>query len=415
MLSRYARVNPAKAHIRNLWTQRTASRSELAQAVAVSVADLPKKPIDVCVALVSQSFPANDLLKLNTEFFKHINPKIFIGAVVDRVPSPQSGGHDATAFVLDDTADRKKFKSVSVGRWGKVQDFNRFKYEENDIEKFGWDAFKSVSTNVHGHDLLPQLQNLKQTPKFAWILSDHEPYQLIETLDYHFPQATKAGLIGASTPFITGTPYTLFYNEKMLPGGSIGFVSSSVPKVRSSVQHIALEALGSPMTVTRCRGNIILDLDETSATGLLLDLLNKGHNAKISKDKEFYLGACTEDAGDNVQLTSVHRVTSGDPSKGNMSIDTTKDFQVGQKVQFLHRVDITAKTESEQSNGEQIVCTVAEKDTTYIGNNSFKPDVNSTTSNVFGGSSENGILVGQADQTTYVLDAPHSEYTVKIQ
>lgn len=45
-----------------------------------------------------------------------------------------------------------------------------------------------------------------------------------------------------------------------------------------------------------------MDLDETSATGLLLDLLNKGHNAKISKDKEFYLGACTEDADANVQL-----------------------------------------------------------------------------------------------------------------
>ncbi|KAI9288163.1 hypothetical protein BC943DRAFT_273480 [Umbelopsis sp. AD052] len=342
MLSRIARSNPAKAHIRNLWTHRTASRPELAQAVTESVANLPKKPIDICVALVSQSFPANDLLKLNTEFLKHISPKIFIGAVVDRVPSPQSGGHglsvligqeeDATGFALDDTADRKKFKSVSVGRWGKVQDFNRFKYEENDIEKFGWDAFKSVSTNVHGHELLPQLQNL-QTPKFAWILSDHEPYQLIETLDHHFPQATKAGLIGASTPFITGTPYTMFYNDKVLPGGSIGFVSSSVPKVSSSVQHKALESLGSPMTVTRCRGNIILDLDETSATGLLLNLLNKGHNAKISKDKEFYLGACTEDADNNAQLTSVHRVTSGDPSKGNMSIDTTKDFQVGQKVQ----------------------------------------------------------------------------------
>lgn len=45
-----------------------------------------------------------------------------------------------------------------------------------------------------------------------------------------------------------------------------------------------------------------MDLDETSATGLLLDLLNKGHNAKISKDKEFYLGACTEDADANVKL-----------------------------------------------------------------------------------------------------------------
>lgn len=30
---------------------------------------------------------------------------------------------------------------------------------------------------------------------------------------------------------------------------------------------------------------------------------------------------------------SVNRVTSGDPSRGNMSIDTTADLQVGQVVQ----------------------------------------------------------------------------------
>ncbi|KAH8549992.1 hypothetical protein BGW37DRAFT_88754 [Umbelopsis sp. PMI_123] len=358
MLSKYSRAIPAKAHFRHIWTHRTVSHPQLSQSVAESVANLPTKPIDVCIALVSQSFPANDLLKLNTEFLKHVNPRIFIGAVVDRVPSSQSGGHglsvligqeeDVTAFSLDDTADRKKFKSVSVGRWGKVQDFDRFKYEENDIDKFGWDAFKSVSKYVHGHTLVPQLQNLKQKPQFAFILSDHEPYQLIDTLDHHFPQATKSGLIGSSTPFITGMPYTLFYNEKVLSGGTIGFVTSSVPKIRSSVQHHALETLGSPMTVTRCRGNIILDLDETSATGLLLDLLNKGHNAKISKDKEFYLATSVKDADANVQLTSVHRVTSGDPSKGNMSIDTTKDFEVGQKVQvsllYLSNIKIPCST-----------------------------------------------------------------------
>jgi hypothetical protein len=78
-------------------------------------------------------------------------------------------------------------------------------------------------------------------------------------------------------------------------------------------------------------------------------------------------------------------------------------------------VDITAKTDPELSNEDQIVCTVAEKDTTFVGNNSLRLDVTSTTPNVFGGSSENGVLVGQADQTTYVLDAPHSNYIVKIE
>lgn len=146
------------------------SDTSLSKCVEQGLADLPKKPIDVCVALVSRSFSANDLFKLNTEFLKHINPKVFLGAVVDRVPSAESGGHglsvligqdeDATGFIVEDTADRKKIKSVSVGRWGRVQDFNRFSYEENDIDKFGWEGFKSVGTNVHGHNLIPELQNL---------------------------------------------------------------------------------------------------------------------------------------------------------------------------------------------------------------------------------------------------------------
>jgi hypothetical protein len=170
MLSRFVKGVRIHSQYRNLWTQRTVSNTDLTKCVSQSLTGLPNKPIDVCVALVSRSFSANDILKLNTEFLKHINPKIFIGAVVDRVPSPDSGGHglsvligqeeDATGFIVEDTADRKKIKSVSVGRWGRVQDFNRFEFEENDIDKFGWEGFKSVSRNVHDHSLIPQLQNL---------------------------------------------------------------------------------------------------------------------------------------------------------------------------------------------------------------------------------------------------------------
>jgi len=401
------------------------SNTDLTKCVSQSLTGLPNKPIDVCVALVSRSFSANDILKLNTEFLKHINPKIFIGAVVDRVPSPDSGGHglsvligqeeDATGFIVEDTADRKKIKSVSVGRWGRVQDFNRFEFEENDIDKFGWEGFKSVSRNVHDHSLIPQLQNLNCVPQFAWIVSDHEPYQLIETLDHHLPQTTKCGLIGSSTPFITGTPYTLFYNGKTLSGGTIGFVSSSTPKLQPEIQHHALEVIGRQMTITRCRGNIILDLDESSATGLLLDLLNKGHNANISKDKEFYLGICLDEPV--AQLASVHRVTSGDPSKGNMSIDTTIDFQVGQKVQFLHRVDTKVNAvpdAAETDNRSRIICSVTDKDATLDFSETIRAHIVSTTPDIFGGSSENGVLVGLPNQTTFVLDAPYSSYVVKM-
>lgn len=32
----------------------------------------------------------------------------------------------------------------------------------------------------------------------------------------------------------------------------------------------------------------------------------------------------------------VYKITGGDPSKGNMAVDTVHDLQIGQWVQFIH-------------------------------------------------------------------------------
>lgn len=170
MFTRQVTKLSTNALCRQLWTQRTVSGSTLSACVSQGLTNLPTKKIDVCVALVSRSFPSADLASLNAEIAKHIQPRIFLGAVVDRVPCPASGGHgvsiligqdeEVTPFAMEDSVDRKKIKSVSVGRWGRVQDFNRFSFEENDLDKFGWESFKSVSTNAQAHQPLPELQNL---------------------------------------------------------------------------------------------------------------------------------------------------------------------------------------------------------------------------------------------------------------
>lgn len=95
-----------------------------------------------------------------------------------------------------------------------------------------------------------------------------------------------------------------------------------------SFRPLLLTLIGGAIS---CRGNIILDLDQAGATGLLLALIQQGHHANIAKDQEFYLGIYGPDS--TTTLMSVCRVTSGDPARGNMSIDTTADLQVGQVVQ----------------------------------------------------------------------------------
>lgn len=35
-------------------------------------------------------------------------------------------------------------------------------------------------------------------------------------------------------------------------------------------------------------------------------------------------------------MATVHKITGGDPSKGNMAVDTVHDLEIGQWVQFIH-------------------------------------------------------------------------------
>lgn len=158
---------------------------------------------------------------------------------------------------------RSRFQSVRVWReWYRQVWLGRVQKRQ---QKRTWSLTHTTTTKSVSHlpsfgynrkthviaDMLGLIHCRNCVPQFAWIVSDHEPYQLIETLDHHLPQTTKCGLIGSSTPFITGTPYTLFYNGKTLSGGTIGFVSSSTPKLQPEIQHHALEVIGRQMTITR--------------------------------------------------------------------------------------------------------------------------------------------------------------------
>ncbi|RUP25803.1 hypothetical protein BC936DRAFT_138812 [Jimgerdemannia flammicorona] len=97
----------------------------------------------------------------------------------------------------------------------------------------------------------------------------------------------------------------------------------------------------STLFTCRSRGNIILDLDSHRATNLLLDLVQKTPTATrsatdliISKEKEFYLAVAPLGAADlDGPGVTVARITSGDPARGNMAVDTVRDLVAGQVVQ----------------------------------------------------------------------------------
>ena len=83
-----------------------------------------------------------------------------------------------------------------------------------------------------------------------------------------------------------------------------------------------------------------MELDGSNATRLLLDRLQ---TTTLTKDKEYFLatGEPTDaKAGQAVDVdmtkAAVYKITGGDPSKGNMAVDTVHDLNVGQWVQFIH-------------------------------------------------------------------------------
>lgn len=96
----------------------------------------------------------------------------------------------------------------------------------------------------------------------------------------------------------------------------------------------------------RARGNVILDLDDKGATRLLLDLINK---VNVSKDEEFYLGIFSKNGNDK----TVARITSGDPARGNMSVDTTLDLYEGQYVQFMKKKPLQKQSINNLLNDHQ--------------------------------------------------------------
>lgn len=330
------RIFSKPSYSRSYWTKLTSTGSTIEECVQVSLASLKNKSPDVCVVLASKSFSFKNYEYLTGELRSKLKPTILVGGVIDRVPQVNHGislllGFDEhiVPFAIEDSDSRLKIRSISVGRWGRKEEKERIKLQSDHIDKFGWDNFGSVSTPAQTYQLPA---GIIDPPSFVMTVSDNEPDELLQALDHHFPQVPKVGIIGASTPFVTGTPYTLFNSKKMMGSGITGFASYGKATKEVNVSHSALEKLGQPVKITRCRGNIILDLDEGGATGLLLRLIQSG--PKLSKDEEFYLGVYPPDDDQSSETNvTVSRITSGDPSKGNMSVDTTTDLQVGQIVQ----------------------------------------------------------------------------------
>ncbi|KAF9551779.1 hypothetical protein EC957_004102 [Mortierella hygrophila] len=461
----FTRTTTALGHRLNqktLWTAATSSHPDLATALSQCLSSsstsspMTTKTTDsnkksgVTIILASRSYPGSDLLTLPSRIPDHISQsRHILGAVVDRVPTPSGHGVstltltpatatnaasdrlvDCQPFYLSSAESRRKrLKEKSVGKWARSQDIEERSLDTADA----WSSFKSISigrnqVQVPTAALPPSSSTASasgsnDTDQDIVMISDLEVHQFLEALDSANPAASKVGLMASSTPFITGRPVTMFYDGQLVQDGVLGVSILKRPAAKQEITNVtypSMSPLGPAMQITRCRGNIILELDESNATRLLLDRLQA---TTLTKDKEYFLAtgeptAATSESPAQVDMSkaTVYKITGGDPSKGNMAVDTVHDLQIGQWVQFIHHgqaqdhghIDNDLSSSDIQTGATTVRFTATDPNNTIeeqesAGSNGHHGnDTSASAQPRFGGSSENGFIVGQPNQGTWV-------------
>lgn len=308
-------------------------------------------------------------------------------------------GQNALSILLasDQDAETRTFFSTtrgrndkSVGRWQSPEDRLVEKEEAKEQQDTGWEAFigASKSAVVNARDITTGLEDID--PEALFMLTDHQPQHILQSLDGTFPNATKFGILGSHTPFVTGRPTTLFYNDKILSHGAVGLAFTR-PIQRAALVYPPTEAISDILTVTSANGNMVHSLNDHAAASVLLQSVREK-----SKDVLYYLGVVDAN-GDHSRL---HQVTAGDPARGIIGLEqSSSGVNKGDRVQILKIIHSSNASSNPDFDTISLHCNSDIETTT---NTVSSPSVRQT----FIAASENGVIVSRDD--AWVSSVPNS-------
>ncbi|KAI9017144.1 hypothetical protein BC832DRAFT_536497 [Gaertneriomyces semiglobifer] len=401
----------------SIWTTATSTAPGISTAIDQCLVSLRKSqaPLNgspLCIFLVTSQY-AERIDTVPAALRKHLGVETLLGTVVHSIDNTEGmsitlfdQNVQCLPFVVEESAIRR-VRQKAVGRWPE------FRRTAGQAEEFDLNQFRTISQGG-GKALIPDaLQKLAQEtvlPSLLLTFSDREPHQFIDALGDAFPSVPKVGLIGAQTPFLTGRPHTLFYNERVLSGGLIGAAFTGMQFSAAEVMHPALRPVGEPLEITSCRGNVVLDIAGANATKELLAQLNgKSMAAGVAAERQLYARVFSGD------MSAVYRVSGGDPSKGTLALDTIKDIEVGMKLQFLQRLNYERPPTIETSPFS-IRFMVNDPDS-FVSTASNESTANSHT--IIAGSEDGFVysqgIAGNVVEGSLVCDVPHAEVVINCQ
>lgn len=311
----------------------------------------------------SSNVSPRQLSALTTSLTKHF--PIHVGCIA--APIPLSGQRPAYCSVSLALVDGIPFRSTipglpetQVGRWhaGRNRSFSQSGARPSDSHsanfsptdmlgtalmsdgKVDWEKVWTVPSSSGQQtrpDPLPEeLRNLEPSTIGSIVyFSDKSPEGISSGLQNAFPNAHKLALLASSTPFLTGRPFTLFHNGRVHSSGAVGIAFPSTPTLELAFPPLV--ALTPPLPITSSEGNLLLSIDSRNPTRLLLSAIQeKGfsfcpHTALVGKEDAFYVGVI-----ENGDLAQVHRISSGDPSRGTIALDTNIAPREGSTVRLYH-------------------------------------------------------------------------------
>ncbi|CAE6478097.1 hypothetical protein ACGC1H_002740 [Rhizoctonia solani] len=264
-------------------------------------------------------------------------------------------------------------------------------------------------------ELSSDLQRIRDKSVYSFLyLSDGKPEGLIDSLHRHFPSASQLGLIGSSTPFITGRPFTLFKGTNIFSDGAVGIALLDQPSQNITMSFDSIHAVSKPMEVTQAQTNLIEALDNGNPVESLMVAMKA--SATIDKDQDIYLGVMdgstsfnpkAHDSGERTyNYSQIYRITAGGPSQGSLLLDATEGPQAGTKVQFAttspSQKSSKTWTVSNQALPTFSLSVLAES---HMQNSSTGSDVR-VADNLFAGASENGLTLKRGQERPWICSIP---------
>ncbi|KAG8729042.1 hypothetical protein FRC11_009635, partial [Ceratobasidium sp. 423] len=87
----------------------------------------------------------------------------------------------------------------------------------------------------------------KSSVSAFFYLSDGKPEGLLDSLHRYFPTSSQLGLIGSSTPFITGRPFTLFKGTNIFSDGAVGIALLDQSSPSTTISFDSIHAVSELM------------------------------------------------------------------------------------------------------------------------------------------------------------------------